>query len=167
MFKNIGGKIKGLAIAQTIIFVILGIVIWSLPYQVKGLVKESDYVYFVIAGIVVMIVGWIAQWILYAFGHLVQNTEEINNNLEKMLIAQIHYYKSQEKMHSLLLTHNAPHEKSKKMPKLEKTEQNATWGCAFCGGVNPSRMTECKICKRAKLESEAYSAKIENIKESH
>ena len=69
--------------------------IWSLPYQEKGLVKESDYVYFVIAGIVVMIVGWIAQWTLYAFGHLVQNTEQINSNLEKMLIAQIHYHESQ------------------------------------------------------------------------
>ena len=37
MFTNIAGKLKGLAIIQTIIFIAFGIIIWTLPYQTGGL----------------------------------------------------------------------------------------------------------------------------------
>ena len=42
MFTNIAGKLKGLAVVQTIIFVVFGIIILTLPYQKCGFVPESD-----------------------------------------------------------------------------------------------------------------------------
>ena len=66
MFTNIAGKLKGLAVVQTIIFVVFGIIIWTLPYQKGGFVPESDAGLFIIIGIIIILAGWIGQWLLYA-----------------------------------------------------------------------------------------------------
>ena len=58
MFTNIAGKLKGLAVVQTIIFVVFGIIIWTLPYQKGGFVPESDAGLFIIIGIIIILAGW-------------------------------------------------------------------------------------------------------------
>ena len=63
MFTNIAGKLKGLAVVQTIIFVVFGIIIWTLPYQKGGFVPESDAGLFIIIGIIIILAGWIGQWL--------------------------------------------------------------------------------------------------------
>ena len=89
MFTNIAGKLKGLAVVQTIIFVVFGIIIWTLPYQKGGFVPESDAGLFIIIGIIIILAGWIGQWLLYAFGQLVENTDQINRNLAALLAMQM------------------------------------------------------------------------------
>lgn len=57
MFTNIAGKLKGLAIIQTIIFIAFGIIIWTLPFQTGGFVPKSEAGLFVIIGIIIMLAG--------------------------------------------------------------------------------------------------------------
>lgn len=71
MFRNIGGKIKGLAKAATalgiIAYIVIGIIIMCI----------DDDIAFV--GVLVMIVGafisWISSFILYGFGQLIENSD--------------------------------------------------------------------------------------------
>ncbi len=93
MFTNIAGKLKGLAVVQTIIFVVFGIIIWTLPYQKGGFVPESDAGLFIIIGIIIILAGWIGQWLLYAFGQLVENTDQINRNLWRDFLNFPHFSK--------------------------------------------------------------------------
>lgn len=88
MLTNIAGKLKGLAIIQTIIFIAFGIIIWTLPFQTGGFVPKSEAGLFVIIGIIIML-GGIGQWLLYAFGQLVENTDQINRNLAALLAMQM------------------------------------------------------------------------------
>ena len=73
MFDNIGSKIKGLAIAFTVIGIFASLVI-------GGLLIES-------IGILVIILGCVFSWIgsltLYGFGHLIEKVDTIANAQEK------------------------------------------------------------------------------------
>lgn len=76
MYDNIGGKIKGLAIAgfiiETILTVLLGIVL---------MVFDKDII---LLGLLVIVVGpmvsWISSWLLYGFGELIENSSIIADN---------------------------------------------------------------------------------------
>ena len=136
MFNNIDGKLKGLAIVQTIIFIILGIVIWA----IKG-----D----IITAIVVILVGWISQWVLYAFGHLVEQTEFVNVNLTKIL----------ETMNKKESPKNASNSKAKSILSLSENDKYTTskndnhttyWICEFCGAENLPHLSSCSKCKKPK-----------------
>lgn len=78
MYDNIGGKIKGLAIAvfiaEAIVTFILGI----------AFVVSNEHI--VAIGLIVMILGpifaWISSWLLYGFGELIDNTCDIARNTQ-------------------------------------------------------------------------------------
>ncbi|MCH5183452.1 MAG: hypothetical protein J1E00_04670 [Oscillospiraceae bacterium] len=82
MFSNIGGKIKMLAMVLCGIgsaaSILLGIVL---------LVNEA-----IIVGIIFMLIGpllsWIGSFILYGFGHLVENSDRMVSNTAKSLAIQ-------------------------------------------------------------------------------
>ncbi len=71
MFKNIGGKIKTLAVVITCIGIVLSIIVGSLL-----MVNEL-----VIVGILVMLVGilasWISSFILFGYGQMIENSDKL------------------------------------------------------------------------------------------
>ena len=71
MFKNIGGKIKNLAVAITCIGIILSIVVGGV------IISEGEST----VGLLVMLVGFLASWIstfiLYGFGQMVENSDKL------------------------------------------------------------------------------------------
>ena len=73
MFDNIGSKIKGLAIASTVIGIFASLVI-------GGLLIESIGILVIILG---CIFSWIASLTLYGFGHLIEKVDIIANAQEK------------------------------------------------------------------------------------
>ncbi len=90
MYKNIGGKIKGLAVFFCVIGILTSIVI-----GVLAMVGASEFSYFddsvavmgVFGGLLTIIVGslisWVSSFLLYGFGQLVQNSDRIYRELKK------------------------------------------------------------------------------------
>lgn len=93
MFKNIGGKIKGLAK----FYVWFGI-ITSLPfgfwlvvcieqatgtndYRDKGMGLPAEIALFIVFVIILALIAWISSWLLYGFGELIERNTENNNHL--------------------------------------------------------------------------------------
>ena len=79
MYRNIGKKIKGMAVAifilETVALVIAGLCMilasnWEMPL--------------IIAGALVIVIGpivsWICTWLLYGFGELIDKTCDIARN---------------------------------------------------------------------------------------
>lgn len=88
-YENIGDKVKKLAkwmfVVQAVVFLIGGLVLFIIGITHKSWdYYEGDYSdpiwEMVIGGLVLMIVApilsFLSSWILYAFGHLVQTTED-------------------------------------------------------------------------------------------
>lgn len=77
MFRNIGAKIKGIAQFITWIGIIPTIVLFCI-------LASSGEGRFVAIGFVILIIGVIISWLssilLYAFGHLVENSDTIAEN---------------------------------------------------------------------------------------
>ena len=83
MYKNIGKKIKTLA---TVIFALdaIGFFIGGIVLIVVGADSRRGGEEAILLGIAMMIVGplfaWIASWMLYGFGELIDKTAEIAEN---------------------------------------------------------------------------------------
>lgn len=81
MYKNIGGKLKGLAIglfiAMAVAAFIGGIVmlINAIDYSAEDLIPVA-----LLMMLVGPVVSWIFSWILYGFGELVDKTVAIERN---------------------------------------------------------------------------------------
>lgn len=166
MFTNIAGKLKGLAVVQTIIFIAFGIIIWTLPYQTGGFVPKSEAGLFVIIGIIIMLAGWIGQWLLYAFGQLVENTDQINRNLAALLAMQM----KQASSGAAAKTSGGPEShrnnasattpKSNYYRDFSKFDNSSIgWVCEYCGSKNSSDSTKCKICSKSRHESDYKNSK--------
>ena len=161
MFTNIAGKLKGLAVVQTIFFVVFGIIIWTLPYQKGGFVQESDAGLFIIIGIIIILAGWIGQWLLYAFGQLVENTDQINRNLAALLAMQMKQASSgaAAKTSGGSESHRnnafSTTTKSNYYRDFSKFDNSSIgWVCEYCGSKNSSDSTKCKICSKSRHESD-------------
>ncbi|MCL2866655.1 MAG: hypothetical protein FWF47_02725 [Clostridia bacterium] len=144
MFKNIGGKIKGLAKAITF----LGIV-GSLVYAIVIWVQAGKLRYggdaLVGTGFLVLTVGSLASWIsslaLYGFGQLIENSETIKSTLSS--IAPI------VKSTSNVSTGNQPIPKpipSSNEPIPTSNINWDFWRCKKCYEKNPSASRFCKSC---------------------
>ena len=79
LYRNIGGKIKGLAVASAFFGAIgafvLGIVL---------AITDSDLI---IAGVIITFFGpiaaWVSSWVLYGFGQIICNLDKANQPEEK------------------------------------------------------------------------------------
>ena len=96
MFTNIGSKIKGLAIALTVLGIISSIVygvsVISSASELYGAAKTGG----IIGGLLIVVLGSVLSWIgslaLYGFGQLVDSAQ----NIEKKLTGTTdEYYSSQ------------------------------------------------------------------------
>lgn len=74
MFKNIGGKIKGLAKVNCIVGIAISVVVGI------GMIDSGNDA-MIAVGVLVMIVGllvsWIGSFFVYGFGELIENTTVI------------------------------------------------------------------------------------------
>ncbi len=142
MYENIGGKIKGSAIAVFIIGAVISIIAGIAA--LSGRENNGE-----INGIILLIVGpvaaWISSWSLYAFGELVENsqinaenTTEINNYI-KML---------KRKEHASYVQNNDTTVGGTK-------QENSSWICV-CGYRAYDRF--CSNCGRTKISVEAERA---------
>lgn len=75
MFKNIGRKIRGIALAVFWLYVIAGGLIALLS------LTEDDVGIGLLVLLLCVMVGWLSSAFLYAFGELVQNSTEIREML--------------------------------------------------------------------------------------
>ncbi len=84
MFSNIGGKIKGFAKFLCWFGIILSVV-----RGIQDIFSAADYDPFsaasVISGLIAMCIGavcsWLASLVLYGFGQLVENSDDIKRRL--------------------------------------------------------------------------------------
>lgn len=93
MYDNIGGKIKGLAKALGIIFLVVGIIACLL--FVSGVFDRMDEDEALIVGIASLVAGvliYFSSWVLYGFGQHVEDTETIR----EVLVSE-HIEKNKEK----------------------------------------------------------------------
>ncbi|MBR5473283.1 MAG: hypothetical protein IKU82_04775 [Clostridia bacterium] len=95
MYSNIGGKIKGLAIATFIVEAIMAVlsgavcVLGGLFSLIDGLTGYYSYfdeemILVMLMGLAVIVIGpiiaWVSSWMLYGFGELISKTTEIARN---------------------------------------------------------------------------------------
>lgn len=78
MYNNIGGKIKGLAIG-TFIFEAAGSIITGTILLLMGLLDGDEGL--LLSGTLTTfcgpIVAWVSSWLLYGFGQLISNSDEV------------------------------------------------------------------------------------------
>ena len=127
MFNNIGEKIKSLAIFSTIIGIVL-----SALLGIRAIFTHSF-----IEGLLIVAIGsfmaWIASFLLYGYGELIENTQIIASNMPKK---------------------NTPLPKSVATPKKDYLAKYRTTpatagqktSCPYCLETINETDTECKSC---------------------
>lgn len=84
MFDNIGGKIKGLAVATTIIGMVLSI-IYGIFMMAVG--EEMAFAGLLVAGLGCLC-SWLSSFTMYALGQMVDNTDTIAYNSNRIVEQQ-------------------------------------------------------------------------------
>ena len=78
MYNNIGGKIKGLAFG-TFLFEAIGSFITGIVLTTIGLLDGDTTL--LLSGFLTLLLGpvvaWVSSWLLYGFGQLISNTDDI------------------------------------------------------------------------------------------
>ena len=136
LFSNIGGKIKAIAIGETVIGAIASVI--------AGFAMMATDVELFFAGLVVMVVGslvaWISSFLLYAFGEIVDQLVEINGKLNA----------GGEKSPEPMGVANLPPVKSYSSVNIQQTkpvQKTPTgWTCKKCGTTNQNGSICCKDC---------------------
>ena len=82
MYKNIGLKIKSLAMGIAIFMAILDFL-----YGIILIAESQGDIVWVLVGVLVMLIGpvitWISSWMLYGFGELIDKAAAIERNTRK------------------------------------------------------------------------------------
>ena len=132
MYSNIGGKIKGVAMAIAVIGALSSIVAGVMMIdEGNGYHGNSTLVglgwFFIIGG---PILSWIGSMTLYGFGELIDKTQEIHwIMLQKSVTDKMDKVETQG-------YHNA------------NQKQRKTWVCPTCGYVNDISSMYCQNCSR-------------------
>ena len=83
MYKNIGGKIKGLAKTFGIIGIAASVLMGIGPILAVG----GNEMNIILVGVGIAVVGslvsWISTWLLYGFGELIAKTAAIEENIHR------------------------------------------------------------------------------------
>jgi hypothetical protein len=122
MFDNIGGKIKGLAVAACVVGIISSIIIAIVLFAEEEI--GFGFLYLIIGSLV----SWISSFGLYGFGHLIETTENIE------------YYLSTKKEENYTLS---------KLAAKNEIYDNS-WVCGVCGRKNKLEAPYCNGCGHKK-----------------
>ncbi|MBQ3416360.1 MAG: hypothetical protein IJH32_00785 [Ruminococcus sp.] len=165
MFRNIGQKIKGLAIFLTIIGIIASLVI-----GISTIVNAGKYAEYgnngapsIVIGILEIVAGsilsWLSSFVLYGFGQLVESAQNIERRLtgttgddeDIRIKADINY---------LSTTENNPRSESAEITETHDTEfiddgiktglvfTEGLLTCAFCGKEIEPGDSKCPKCHK-------------------
>lgn len=124
MFRNVGEKLKVVAIISLIIGIIASFII--------GIVEIIGLQF--IVGIITIALGIVSSlipaWVLYAIGEIAENTEAIL---------------------SMLVRINSNNENNTKIKPVGKyaDSKDDSWICS-CGERNPNIVSSCQICNRSR-----------------
>lgn len=88
MYENVGGKIKGVAQTFTVIGIIISVLLFIVLMIPAGEAAREGSGTELIFPFVVLIIGclfsWLSSLVLYGFGQLIENTDTIARNIEKI-----------------------------------------------------------------------------------
>ncbi len=131
MYNNIGDKIKSVAKTVGIVGIVLSIIIGIFTYISLGVLIGGGGV---IIGVAIMVGGsiasWLSTWILYSWGDIVDNVQQINETLTKLDL--------ESKPLSSRLLQSAKSSQKIKAP--------AKWTCPKCGEQNNANAHYCINC---------------------
>ena len=140
-YDNIGEKIKGLA-KWTFIVEAIGAVIGGIAIMLIG----NDYF---LAGFLTLIFGpivaWVASWILYGFGELVDSAILYQKNGKATPIVPQQIKVQAPKPSSTI--------------KITNTVRDTQRHCAFCGKALPAGITYCEHCDEKAESTNSTKAK--------
>ena len=147
MFSNIGGKIKGVAVAEAVTGIIASIIVGIV------LIANSSHSNPTAAmGWGIMIGGSIASWlnsfILYGFGELIEKTAETKteiNNIYKILADNKSNSKPNSQSDVRLFQEPKP-AYSTSAPTTKQSSSGTGWKCKECGHSNDTIRQFCQMC---------------------
>lgn len=109
---------------------------------------------------------WIGQWLLHAFGQLVENTDQINRDLAALLAMQMKKASSGAAAKTSGGSESHRNNASATTPKsnyyrdFSKFDNSSIgWVCEYCGSKNSSDSIKCKICSKSRHESDYKNSK--------
>ena len=141
MFNNIGKTLKIIAWIEMILGIILSIISGVVTLTIGVVTLTIGQV---ILGLIIIVAGilfsWLGVLVLYAIGHIAENTEKI---LEKLNLMDI-----QNKKPSV--TNSQPKYVNGKYVSNTSNTKSEEWICS-CGAKNSGMATSCNTCfkKRA------------------
>ena len=153
MFDDIGGKIKTLAVACTIIGIIASVIVGFIFFA-----EDEPGI-----GIAVIIggaaVSWVSSFVLYGFGELIDNTDEIRSELH-----QWHQWQKKQSSSSSGAASKPAVAKNNTVAsrpyagkdvyaaaaaeasKRKSADGGHTWTCTCCFAKNPIDEMKCRSC---------------------
>lgn len=147
MFYNIGGKIKGVAVAEAIIGIIASIIVGIVLIANSSRSNPTAAL-----GWGIMIGGsigaWLNSFILYGFGELIEKTSETNteiHNIYKILADNKSNHKTSNENDSRLFQEQRP-VYSTSTPASKPTSSGTGWKCKECGQMNDTFRQFCQMC---------------------
>ena len=150
MFDNIGGKIQGLAKVICWIGIIASVIagIVMIYDATSRYYTDTELVWL---GIAVAIVGsllsWVGSFVLYGFGELVENSDEIVYELQKKQSGSVTIEGSAPRVMARPYIGKDPYaaaaEAAEKRPG---SDGGKTWTCPYCFSKNPTDSMKCKSC---------------------
>lgn len=130
MFKNSGGKVKGVTIIWFILQLVLTVAL-AIVFGFDRFDGESDFLPLQFFGIIIggILYSYLSTIFLYAFGQLVESTESIEYLTQEML----------EKMDISTTRNNLNTGRNSNIPQnlnILQNPGNSQWQCSKCGRIN-------------------------------
>ena len=152
MFKNIGGKIKVLAVVLCIlgmvVSVVLGVIMIAGGCVLANIGRYGGYAYgsagpvAIVAGILIIVVGclfsWIGSFALYGYGELIVKTTETADNTRALVMSMMNQAGG-----------NGPAPVQEDAPGPVPNIAPGPSVCPSCGAVNSPDVNFCVNCGSA------------------
>ncbi len=131
MYKNIGKKIK--VFAKVICFLVIGLsvvygIIMLTVFAAKGMGVFSSILISILLIALFSLVAWVGSFSLYGLGQIIDNSDELVANSEKMLII-------------LNSKHNVQNDSNKQV-----ADGALNWTCSVCGCSVSHTYKTCPFC---------------------
>lgn len=171
MFKNIGRKIKTLALVLFWIEIVIG-VLAALGSGIAMIVTEGRYNgMMIVAGVATIVIGsglvflfaWIGSFFMYGLGQLIDDTE-INRKTNQQILEKLNS-KPVEKAPEAAPTidkQSTPMTKPN-TPIVPVVLDNGRIRCPHCGTVQPGNRTVCWDCGTRFSPAQGTPDHVENI----
>ena len=159
MFKNIGRKIKGLAIVLCWICIVASIIFGIIILVGAGNLRISRQKGItILSGIGVALGGslisWVGSFFLYGFGQLVENSDKLSHSTEELIRLNGRHITSLKDIEAKIQKKEKPETKEEEPARTKQEEETVDydtpkegdWICPNCGQRNRSYVATCIDC---------------------